>query len=289
VLLRKGPILKVQISWLRGYMQPTRPNVPVSLDDVSSFNIEAQGGQVSATLDELGSIVNQAGIAGTGLSDLQFVNESGVLRLKARYRKLFPIQVDGDVSSAGTDRIRVHVSKIAFLKIPVSGLLHVFHLKTADLVDDKHAKGVQVTNDDIYIDLGQLLPPPHLRGVMTSVQVQGDQMVVTFGDGDSEVVKREQWRNYFRLRGGTVLFGKLQMTDADMIMIDTSADEWFDLDLDHYQQQMVYGYSRVTPEAGLQVFMPDVSVISHLKTHLDMEWVKHRDQPPPSDIVPRSR
>jgi hypothetical protein len=286
VLLRKGPILRVRIKWLRGFLRQTYPKVPVSLDNVSSFNIQAQDGQVAATLEELAKFATQSGITSGNLSDLQFVNDAGRLRLQARYRKLFPIQVDGDVSPSSSDLIRVHIAKIDVLKLPVKALLHVFHLSAADLIDTKHVKGIEVQKDDIYVDLAQLLPPPHIRGIVTSVKVVGNDLTATFGNADPEVLKREEWRNYLRLRGGNLIFGKLQMTDADMIMIDTSADEWFDLDLDHYQQQMVYGYSRITPDAGLQVFMPDVSTIASLKKRIDMDWVKHRGQSPPSDVLP---
>ncbi len=41
-------------------------------------------------------------------------------------------------------------------------------------------------------------------------------------------------------------------------MIDISNDPWFDLDLANYQNQLVYGYTHMTPEAGLQIFMPDL-------------------------------
>jgi hypothetical protein len=35
---------------------------------------------------------------------------------------------------------------------------------------------------------------------------------------------------------------------------------WFHLDLNNHQTQ-VYGYNRITPEAGLQIFMPDLDEI----------------------------
>jgi hypothetical protein len=41
-------------------------------------------------------------------------------------------------------------------------------------------------------------------------------------------------------------------------MIDASQDPWFDLDLVNYQAQLVNGYTRMTAQAGLEIFMPDV-------------------------------
>jgi len=48
------------------------------------------------------------------------------------------------------------------------------------------------------------------------------------------------------------------MSKADLTLIDASDDMWFDLDLASYRQQMVKGYSRMTPQDGIEMFMPDV-------------------------------
>jgi hypothetical protein len=49
-----------------------------------------------------------------------------------------------------------------------------------------------------------------------------------------------------------------RMHHADLTMVDFSNDAWFDLVLNNYQNQLVNGYTRMTPEAGLQIFMPDL-------------------------------
>ena len=53
------------------------------------------------------------------------------------------------------------------------------------------------------------------------------------------------------------------MRHVDLIMVDLSNDAWFDLDLANYQEQLVNGYTRMTPQAGLQIFMPDLDTIPH--------------------------
>ena len=68
-------------------------------------------------------------------------------------------------------------------------------------------------------------------------------------------------RNFLRLNDGTIDFGKLTMHHVDLIMVDLSNDAWFDLDLNNYQNQLVNGYTRMTPQAGLQIFMPDLDTL----------------------------
>jgi hypothetical protein len=45
----------------------------------------------------------------------------------------------------------------------------------------------------------------------------------------------------------------------------------------------------MTPEAGLQIFMPDLDQIPHTKENqtISMEWLKNRNVAPPSDVTPK--
>ena len=87
---------------------------------------------------------------------------------------------------------------------------------------------------------------------------------VIYGGAINDETKLAQWHNFLRLRGGTLDFGKLTMHDVDLTMIDGSDDPWFDLDLVHYQDQLVNGYTRMTAEKGLEIYMPDLDG-RHLK------------------------
>ena len=60
-----------------------------------------------------------------------------------------------------------------------------------------------------------------------------------------------------RYRGGTLRFGKLTMTNADMDLIDADPRDPFDFSQPEYIKQLVAGYSKNTPSGGLRVFMPD--------------------------------
>jgi hypothetical protein len=51
--------------------------------------------------------------------------------------------------------------------------------------------------------------------------------------------------------------GKLYMAEADMEVIDTDERDPFDLWIDHYNEQLVAGYTRNRADYGLSVFMRD--------------------------------
>jgi hypothetical protein len=60
---------------------------------------------------------------------------------------------------------------------------------------------------------------------------------------------------YFQ--GGTLRFGKLTMVKTDLLILDDDPTDPFDFFLDRYNDQLVAGYNRNTPDHGLIVHMPD--------------------------------
>jgi hypothetical protein len=108
-----------------------------------------------------------------------------------------------------------------------------------------------------------------------------------YGNAAQDVERVEQWRNFLRLEGGIIDFGRLTMNNVDITMIDISKDPWFDLDLVNYQAQLTSGYTRVTADSGLQIFLPDRRDIQPGKGNQDdsIEWFKNRNIPPPLQIT----
>ena len=66
-------------------------------------------------------------------------------------------------------------------------------------------------------------------------------------------------------RGNRLQFGKLLMTDTDMVLIDPDPRDPFDFYLDHYKDQLVAGYSKTTPSFGLRVYMVDFNKLKQKK------------------------
>ena len=63
--------------------------------------------------------------------------------------------------------------------------------------------------------------------------------------------------NFVYFRGGQLRFGKLEMTDTDLQIIDEDQRDPFDLYLAKYNRQLVAGVSRNLETYGLRVTMPD--------------------------------
>ena len=289
LMLRKGPDFRIYVRWLRGQMVRTRHGTNPTFDDPESFNLEIKSGVVRANIGDIGNFLNAGGVANSPLKNITLLADGDQIKLKGTLHKLisFPVEVKGTIAAASDNRIQMHVTKINVLKIPFKGLLGGLHIEVSDLVNAKGIPGIQISGNDIFFDTLKLLPPPHIHGELTAARVVSPDIEEVFGNAEGAVTRVEQWRNFLKLSDGTIDFGKLTMHHVDLIMVDLSDDAWFDLDLNNYQNQLVNGYTRMTPTAGLQIFMPDLDNVPKGKTNqnISMEWLKNRKLPPPPDVV----
>jgi|UPI00054E89F9 hypothetical protein len=260
--LRKGPLFRIYVRWIRGQMVPTHVGVPPSLDDEESFVFRIDRGLIHANLGDITNYLNATMASRSPLKNMKLTGEGQQMKLSGTMHKLLvplPVEVLGTLSPAPNGRVRIQVNKINVLKMPVKGLLGGLKVEIDDILGKEPVPGVEVKDNDIYLDTTELLPPPHIRGQISSIELHAPDTVVTYGStAPEDDTQLAQWHNFLRLRGGTLGFGKLTMRDADLTLIDASADTWFDLDLAKYHEQLVKGYSRMTPEKGLEMFLPDV-------------------------------
>jgi hypothetical protein len=287
LLLRKGPDFRVYVRWLRGRMTRARHDQNPSFDDPDSFFLDIDTGVLRANMGDLANYLN-ADVKNSPLKNMVLTGDGDQIKLKGTLHKVvpLPIELDGTITTLPENRIQVHVTKLDVLKMPAKGVLGAFHLKLEDIFNPKGIAGLEVSGNDLIFDTQELLPPPHIRGQLKRVRVMNPDLVEIYGNAQEDVERTEQWRNFLRLRGGTIDFGKLTMRYVDLIMIDISNDAWFDLDLSNYQEQLVNGYTRMTPQAGLQIFMPDLRDLPRNKTNqnISVQWMKNRSIPPPAEV-----
>jgi hypothetical protein len=291
LMLRKGPNFRIYVRWLNGQLVATKRSVEPSFDEPESFVLEVERGIIHANIGDLSHYMNSGTIPNSPLQNISLAGNGDQISLHGTIHKMhvpLPIALEGTLSASPDGRIRLHVEHLSVLKLPLKGLLGDFRVSIADLMGKTNVPGMEAQQNDIYLDTQTLLPAPHIRGKLTSVRVANPDIEVMYGDARNDAVRTEQWHNFLALKGGTVGFGKLTMHHVDLIMIDASKDAWFDLDLVNYQAQLVYGYTRMTPQAGLQIFMPDLAKLPQQQTprSVSAEWIKNRNLPPPPPDIP---
>jgi hypothetical protein len=267
VVIHLDPQLKLHIRRLYGKFLPTKKGTPPSFDDKNSYILDIDSAVIAVSAASMAYAMNAYVFAGPNapLRNLRLTTEGGQIRQEGTLRKGpgIPFEMVGDIGATPDGKIRIHPVKMRVGPIPVKGLMKLFGLDMAKLINARHAQGITVDDNDIILDPAQMLPPPKMRGRVTSVSVEGDEIVQIFGVAPSDSRAKPPTSNYMAYRGGLLQFGKLAMHDTDMRLIDEDPRDPFDFFPDHYQEQLVAGYSKTTATGGLLVYMPDYDKVAN--------------------------
>lgn len=293
IMLRKGPDFRIYIVWISGRMVRTRKNVNPSFDDPDSFILQIEKGVIHANIGDVCKYLNSTAAQDTPLKDIDIQPDGELVKIRGTLKKVvpLPIEIVGSLAPTPDGLVRLHVQHISVLKVPVKGLLGTFDVKLSDLVHSTNVAGVTVSGNDIVFDTEKLLPPPHIRGQLTTVRVKVPDIEVTYGNAPNDPTQLAQWHNFLRFRNGAVDFGKLTMHHADLTMIDAANEPWFDLDLVNYQNQLVNGNTRMTAQAGLEIYMPSLKNQTPKKAgqSVSVEWLKNRNSSLPADVAKKTK
>jgi hypothetical protein len=132
----------------------------------------------------------------------------------------------------------------------------LFGVEIADLVKNGKLPGIEARGDDLVLDPALVFPAPHLEGRVSATRIEGNAIILTFGNKNGRTRAR-QTGNYMSFRGNRLRFGRLTMTDVDMILIDMDPTDPFDFFMDRYKDQIAAGYSKISSNSALRIFVKD--------------------------------
>ncbi|HEY1342213.1 MAG TPA: hypothetical protein VGF59_32115 [Bryobacteraceae bacterium] len=254
----------LEVRSLRGELDRTKPDVPVTFDDSGSFLVDINTAEVAMSAASLTALMNSYALAyqGAPIKDVTITIEGDRLIQKGKIHKGvdLPFEIEGTVAATADGNIRVHANKIKSGPIPVKGLLHFLGEDLSKLIHESAGRGIRVEGDDIILEPRALTPPPHMQGRVTRVAIADGKVVQYFDSGRHAAPLRPPVRKagYIYHRGGTLRFGKLTMTDADLEIVGDRPGV-FDFFQREYQKQLVAGYSKNTRANGLVAHMADYS------------------------------
>jgi hypothetical protein len=274
-------------------MLRTKGKVNPSFDDPDSFILQIDRGVIRANMGDICKYLNETVGDGAPLTKIDIQPEGEKVKIHGTVKKgiSLPVELVGTVAATPQGLVQLHVEHISVLKVPVKGLLGSLDLKLSDLVHSTNVPGVTVNGNDVIFDTEKLLPPPHIRGELTTVAVKVPDIEVIYGKAPNDPTQLAQWHNFLRFRGGAVGFGKLTMHDADLTMIDAVNEPWFDLDLVNYQNQLINGITRMTAQAGLELYMPSLKSqgMKQAGKSVSLEWLKNKNTSLPPDVAPKAK
>ena len=263
-----GVILHVRA--LDGEFVSHAANQPPVFDDPKSYTVRIRSADIAIDVASLNALFRQS-IASrpSPITDVTLVFEEGKLRANGKLHKgiTVPFSMTASVGASRDGMIRLHSEKMKAVGVPVKGLLDLLGLDVADLMKMPPGSGIRAEGDDLLLDPTALLPPPRMEGRVQTVAVNGNRMVMRMIGGAAPpkrpaTLPSPSSRNYLYFYGGSIRFGKLTMSDADMQLIDADPSTPFDFYPARYEDQLVAGYSKNTRRKGLQVFMPDYSRVA---------------------------
>ena len=267
VNLRVAKDAVVGVRLLRGQVMPTTPGGSALLDSTTSFSIRITSGTVAIQSTDLTVILNRFvfGYKGSPLKNLKVHTDGDQLVQSGVMHKGVDLEFEIKSALSLTDSgwIRLRPTKVRVLGVNGQSLLHALGLHLDDMLDLSKSAAARVKGDDIYLDPTKILPPPAISGRLTSVRVEGNALVQEFAKLPEDTLFSGYARpdsaapNYLFFRGGQLRFGRLEMSDTQLQIIDLDPSDPFDLFLAEYNKQLTAGYSRTRPDRALQAFFPD--------------------------------
>jgi hypothetical protein len=252
--------IAVHIVHLEGKLIPTeKTDIPV-FDDKQSFRLSIESAEIAIRPNAMATLLNQHVFAekDTPLKAIAISVERDAIKIKGKLHSKgdIPFETKGRLSVTPQGEIRIHAETIRAAHLPVKGLMDLMGVKIASLISTNKVRGVRAEGNDLLLNPERILPPPQIQGRVTDVQLRGNDIVQYFGEKKA-ISAPNGFRNYMAYRGAQLRFGKLTMTDTDMILIDMDPQDPFDFYLDRYKEQLVAGYTKTTPAFGLRVYMRD--------------------------------
>ncbi len=259
--------IAVHILQLHGRILPTqRARLPV-LDDVESFTFALDFAEIAISTKVLSHVLNDYVFAAPDapLKDITVTTAGTSIKVhgKLHAKGDLPFETEGTAIATPEGHIRLHTHKITVAQASVKGLMDLLGLKSSQFINTDKVPGVRLEGNDLILDPAQLLPPPHITGRVTEVQVQGEQILQVFGTKPPAGAMPAHTGNFMAYRGAQLRFGKLTMTDTDVVLIDMDPQDPFDFFLDHYKEQVAAGYAKMTADAGLRVFTRDFNKVQN--------------------------
>jgi hypothetical protein len=277
--------IRLRVRQMRGRMRDLGGKHLIVLDDKNRLELRMAYGEIALSSGDLTTLLNRYvfGYPGSPLKQL-VVKTSGkhIVQTGVMHKIVdLPFRMTAELSVTPDHLIRIHPIAIEICGINGFGLMRAVGTNLSKLLDLRGAKGATVQGNDLLLDPLVILPPPKLEGEITSVYVEGDEIVQVFGDatspGATPLPPPVPASNYVYFRGGVIRFGKLFMVQSSLEAMDADQTDPFDFYLDYYHSQLVAGYHVTLPDYALHAVMPDFN---------DLGTAKGRATPPNGLVRP---
>lgn len=269
VALRVAPRITLQVRSLRGETLPVQDGATVVLDDKHSYVIHVRAAETFVSHAVMTRLMNDYVFSGEDapLRDLEMTQEEDPderdrVEITGKLAGLgVPFEIEGVPVATPDGKIRIRAESVQALEIPVEGFLDLLGTDAGGILGDLGERGVTFDGNDVILDPQLALPPPRIRGDVTSVRVSAEGMTIVFGDveGGVPTIEETAFENFLFYRHGVVRIGKMTMVRTDLRLVDDDPADPFDFSVDEMSRQLVAAIIRLQPDDGLVVHTPDLA------------------------------
>jgi hypothetical protein len=269
VNLLVDPKVVLEVRELHGELLSNKEGEPPFFDDPKSFRVKIDQGEIAMTPASLSALLNGYVFndASAPVEDVKIEIENGHVKQSATLKKKIRVHttIEGDLSVTPEGDIRLHPTKIKADGLPVKGLLDLFDVELSEMIKSQESKGVRIVENDFILDPEKLGPSPRMLGRVVAVRLEKDHLVQIFGGAKATPLKPSfpNAAHYIFFRSGELSFGKLTMHGADLQIIDKDPKDALLMSPNHFDRQLVAGFSRTLPDKGLATFVPDYNEIGN--------------------------
>jgi hypothetical protein len=255
-----------RVTRLNGSAAPTRAGRPIVLDDIGSYGVMVEHGELHIGAPAITALMNRyilpASKGPIKHVDVTFasgtIGMSGVLQ-SGRTRVGFKATAVPEATRDGDLRIRVVRMKAGGF-VP-KGVLDAVGLKLSRVAQPRNTYVFHAVGDDLIMPIVSMFPPPKVSGVLRSVRVTPREMVMVVGSLAPTAPPPLRFSSYIHYRGGVVRFAKLTMRDVDLTIVSDVPSRPLGFSPANYYLQLERGVTLALPDRGLVARVPDYATL----------------------------
>ena len=183
--LDDGIVLNVR--GLRGEMV-SKTQAPPVFDDPRSYVLHVFTGDLGMDMTSLANLMNHHVFAyeDAPLKDISVEIRDGKLRQKGKLHKgvWLPFSMKATPAATPDGRLLLHTESVSALGIPTTKLLDLIDVTLSDLMKVDAQRGVEVSEDDVIISPGRVLPPPQMEGHLARAEIANGELHEVFTPAD---------------------------------------------------------------------------------------------------------
>ena len=238
----------------------------LKVDDLKSFIVDVHNAKVLISPQTLQGMFNESifNYPGSNLRNLTVaIREAGkenriTLRGSLKYFLWVPFQMDTNLKvDQATNTLVISVYKLrVFGFIPATWLIELRPFNLQKLLALPENNYLIIKQNQMMVKPFGLFPPPRIDGKMSGIAVTPSMIQLGF-KGSESGLSAPDGGNSITLKGGNAQFGKIRMSDADIVVTDANPGDSFKFSLLNYLDYLPQSQVKLQANGGAELRMPD--------------------------------